>query len=191
MNTQKELKQEYAEQIINNSTWRDSKRMQDHCIKNAAWIVKFENGDLVSFDKPSIQKDFCYGYSLSIYDSESYDNANRLAENARHDVDNFMKENLSGIEQKLEAAKNGLVCYGDHHWYGDLESCTIKFVQFVKPYDFYNDEEGKYKRLSEADIATYIEGIEEVKKGFIKRLNTYLKKYGLSKVNTWSYWRDL
>ena len=31
---------------------------------------------------------------------------------------------------------------------------------------------------------------EEVKKAFIKRLNTYLKKYGLSKLHTWTYLVD-
>lgn len=30
---------------------------------------------------------------------------------------------------------------------------------------------------------------EELQK-FVKRLNTYLKKYGLSCVHSWSYWRD-
>ena len=32
--------------------------------------------------------------------------------------------------------------------------------------------------------------IEEVAKKFMKRLNTYLKRYGLEKLNVWTYCRD-
>lgn len=190
MNTQKELKAEYAQQIINNSTWRTSKSMQDHCIKSSAWVVKFQDGTLISFDKPSIQKDFCFGYHLSSYSSDSYDEANRAAAAAQHDVDYFMRENLEGINREIEAAKTGHPCYKDHHWYGDLESCTIGSVYYVSDYDFHFENNGKYIELSDADRQTYVEGLEEVKKAFIKRLNTYLKRYGLTKVNTWSYWLD-
>lgn len=35
-----------------------------------------------------------------------------------------------------------------------------------------------------------IAGYEEVKTEFIKRLNSYLKRYGMSKVETWSYLMD-
>ena len=43
------------------------------------------------------------------------------------------------------------------------------------------------------DIHLNSEGIkqaEEVSKKFAKRLNTYLKKYGLEKLNVWTYCRD-
>ena len=46
------------------------------------------------------------------------------------------------------------------------------------------------KQLDNDDIALIVAGLEEVKKSFIKRLNTYLKKYGLSKINAWTYLVD-
>lgn len=43
---------------------------------------------------------------------------------------------------------------------------------------------------AEEDKHLIIEGLELEKASFIKRLNTYLKRYGLSKVRTWSYLVD-
>ena len=35
-----------------------------------------------------------------------------------------------------------------------------------------------------------IEALTEAKQAFEKRLNAYLKKYGLSKIETTTYWQD-
>ena len=48
----------------------------------------------------------------------------------------------------------------------------------------------KLIEIGEADIQAIIDGLEVVKKQFEKRLNTYLKRYGLSKLNVWTYLRD-
>lgn len=45
----------------------------------------------------------------------------------------------------------------------------------------------KVKKLDTDDIQRIIDGLQEVRKSFDKRLNTYLKRYGLSKINAWSY----
>jgi hypothetical protein len=35
-----------------------------------------------------------------------------------------------------------------------------------------------------------IEGYEQVFADFVKRLQSYLKRYGLTKLDTWTYWID-
>ena len=47
-----------------------------------------------------------------------------------------------------------------------------------------------YQELEGENLKRVIEGHKIVKAKFEKRLNTYLKKYGLTKVHAWSYWRD-
>jgi hypothetical protein len=44
--------------------------------------------------------------------------------------------------------------------------------------------------LNDEDIEKIKEALEEEKTKFKKRLETYLKKYGTSKLKVWSYWRD-
>ena len=46
------------------------------------------------------------------------------------------------------------------------------------------------KKLTREEIYSLIKGYEEVRQMFTKRLKTYLKKYGLSKLNVWTYLRD-
>jgi hypothetical protein len=43
------------------------------------------------------------------------------------------------------------------------------------------------KKCGKDEIEIIISGLEEVRKAFTKRIDTYLKKYGTSKVNAWSY----
>lgn len=57
---------------------------------------------------------------------------------------------------------------GELFWYGKRETY------------FLNDSENE--RLNNA--------IDKANAKFEKRLQTYLKKYGLSKVNTWTYWEN-
>ena len=44
--------------------------------------------------------------------------------------------------------------------------------------------------MSKREIDAMIDGYMEMKRIFKKRLDKYLKRYGLSKVNAWSYLRD-
>jgi hypothetical protein len=44
--------------------------------------------------------------------------------------------------------------------------------------------------LTEEDVQKIKVALEEEKEKFKKRLVTYLKKYGTSKLKVWTYWRD-
>lgn len=48
----------------------------------------------------------------------------------------------------------------------------------------------EFQRLTEQDEAKYLAALEKVRADFVKRLNTYLKKYGTSKLHTWAYLSD-
>jgi hypothetical protein len=54
----------------------------------------------------------------------------------------------------------------------------------------YEAEGKKGEQLTQDEINRIIEGFQEVKKAFTKRLNTYLKRYGLTKVHSWTYLSD-
>lgn len=189
MKTQKELKQRYAE-ILAADVWSDPK-MVDYCVKKAGYIVELENGDIVAIEKPSIQKNFCFGYHDSRYDTEDFDRAENMAEHARKSTEYFLEQNLKGINETID----NLEGRGSYRWEwrvaipytGQPKDSQLKDVWCV---DSYESRGKEYPLLKGEDLQRVVEGYKVVKADFEKRLNTYLKRYGLSKVNSWSFWAD-
>lgn len=185
--TQKELKALYKT-ILENEVWNTAD-MVDYCVKKANHIVELENGDIVVIEKPTIKKDFCFGYSDSRYDTEDYDRANEMAAHARTSEEYFISENLKQIDNMIEDLINthSYKAYKSVNYYNQPKDSKLKSVRFVK---WFEVAEPDWQELTENEVTALIKGYEIVKENFIKRLNTYLKKYGLSKVNSWSYWQD-
>lgn len=189
MKNQKELKQRYAD-ILAAEVWKDQK-MVDYCVKKAAYIVELVNGDIVALEKPSIQKNFCFGYSDSRYDTEDYDRANAMADHARKSVDYFLEQNLKDINEMIDSLEGK----GRHNWewrvavpyYGQEKDSQLKSIICC---DIWESRGKENPLLEGEDLQRVIEGYKIVKADFEKRLNSYLKRYGLSKVNSWSYWQD-
>lgn len=188
--TQKELKIEY-ERILSSEVWHGSPDMVTHCLKNAAHIVELTNGDIVVIEKPSIKKDFCFGYRDSRYDTEEFDEANRMAAHASSSTDYFLAENLAEIDDVIKHLEGKEWSSWDYHvcrhYYSQPENSKLKKLLGV----YWHDERGqKYPKLEGEDRARVLEGYKVVRASFEKRLHSYLKRYGMSKVNTWSYWVD-
>lgn len=188
---QKELKQLYAD-ILAAEVWPGDQHMIDFCVKSVDHIVELSNGDIVAIDKPTIQKDFCFGYSLSRYDTEDYDDAAAMARHARSSEDYFLRENLRGLDQQIEEYTNAGT---DSRYTYRLRSPYYRLPQTsrlkgISVYKFWEEEAQQYPELSAEDRARMIDGYRTVRSHFEKRLKTYLKRYGMSKINTWTYWRD-
>lgn len=188
--TQKELKAHY-ENVLRRDVWPKDEEMINYCVKKAAHIVLFESGDFIVIEKPSIKKDFCFGYSDSHTDTEDYDRANRMANHASKSEDYFIAANLRDITEKIERLKTNennsrTYCTGIAY-YKQPESSPLKALVMV---DKYIDDMSQLTQLTGEDLAKVIAGYEVVKAQFEKRLASYLKRYGLSKVKSWSYWRD-
>lgn len=183
---QKELKELYTKEL--EGYWKDES-MVKHCIKNANYIIKLDDNSMITIEKPTIKKDFCFGYHLSRYDSESYDNANRLVDKTSEDQDYFMQENLKNIKKAIEnLTSRKYEIWILSHYTGQSETSKLRTWTFKNHWDDITYENSR--KLTDEEIEKLIEGYKEVEKQFTKRLNTYLKKYGMTKVNTWSYWKD-
>ena len=192
MATQKELKQRYAE-ILAADVWHNDQKMVDYCVKKAGYIVELEDGSILAIEKPSIEKNFCFGYSDSRYDTEDYDRANAMAAHAKESTEYFMKENMRDINNMI-ASLEGNSDYL-YHWVhriripysGQPADSKLKAIHTFQSWD---ENAQKYPALEGENLRRVIEGYKIVKADFEKRLQTYLKRYGLSKVNSWSYWQD-
>lgn len=210
----KEFLNEYLNEM--RKAWNDSK-MLDHFKNTFSSAVRLSCGGLLVFEKPSIDKNFCFGYGLQC--GTEYDDANKMASHAATSEKYFLDQNLKGFDDKikrLETMKNSWgsscvlllhrKCYysqkaplnvfnyflssGGLDNYEKLPESDCKgCVKYLEPFDGI----GYYYDLIEAteeDRKNILAALKHERAKFEKRLNAYLKKYGLSKVRTWSYWAD-
>lgn len=194
MKTQKELKALYME-IIKAEVWANSLTMQEYAKKKAAYIVELSNGKIVCLDKPSIKKDFCFGYGMYARSTEEEENAACAAcKRAEADISYFKTENLKELNGEIERLQRVLKSNYWEVWakpayYGQPEDTKLVCYDILGCYDVVLCDKGMQK-LERGDIERILDGLYESKKLFEKRLDTYLKRYGLSKVTTWTYLRD-
>lgn len=187
--------------------WHNDQRMIDYELKEANYIVPLNNGDYFVINKPRIEKDFCFGYS-DCGQGQSFDEAQETAQ-AAHNEDYFMKENLKDINKKIEeletrrtpgADYRGELKFYKTYKYTGGEGLHQKAIRSFYTYETYNEDgelakeqrrlNFKFEELTDEEITAIIEGYKEVKRQFVKRLNSYLKKYGTSKLHIWTYWLD-
>ena len=187
-----ELMEEYRGELV--KLWRTDTSMIDFCIKKISSIRKLSNGGLITWDKPEINTSFCFGYM----GQSDYEDAQQNAKNAKKDEDYLLSENLGIFDVTIKKIKSTLKENNENKLYIYKEYSrdsvnlwgftVLSFSEFI-----YQNERKLYNEIQEAsdeDIKIILEAEKEERAKFEKRLKTYLKRYGLSKVKTWSYWSD-
>lgn len=199
MRTQKELKDLYME-IVKAEVWPKSPKMQEFARKQVGYIIELSNGKIICVDKPSIKKDFCFGYGMYLRSTdEEEDIAFSMAQKAETDPSYFLEQNLRNLNLRIEQLRNVVDWQKEVYIY--VNYCGQPADSDLVSYRITDTFEGpklrpecwRYEglqKLGDEDIQRIINGLEEAKKAFEKRLNTYLKKYGLSKLNVWTYLVD-
>jgi len=162
-------------------------------IKGISGAVLFENGFVYEFEKKSIKKHFCFGAGMyaSCTDEEQKDASDAVtrAENDKnYFIEENFKENFEFIEKLLGGDGQDWAIYAaPAHSFKPSNRCYLISEKTI----LYRDEDlAKYYKLTDADIKNLKSVLAEEKEKLTKRLNTYLKKYGLSKIEVWSYIRD-
>lgn len=164
------------------AVWK--KNLDDFCAtkKDADYYRKYYLGAVkvgdgyIMISKQSIETKFCFADEGPDYDYYK----ELMADNKKLEA-YFVADNLSGLDKKIE----------------DLESGFPMIVSKV-----YNDGRKSYCREgsnwpSSSDEPMSAELRMELVRAykwsrsmFEKRLQAYLKRYGTSKLHTWTYWRD-
>lgn len=197
--TQKELKAVYTDEL--KKAW-STEDMVKHCSKNTAFVIEHK-GSLYGIEKPSIETRFCFGYGMNgISDDEDRNIAENMVDIASKNKEYFIQQNLHDINLWIDRLKEMLEnmalnwAEGNYPRYlvetgkkycSQSEDCRLRYYLVVDTFNGVN--RGEICMDAEL-IKKLIAGYEQVKTEFTKRLNTYLKRYGLSKVETWSYLRD-
>ena len=197
MKDQKTLKAQYMD-IISTEVWPKSPDMIKYADKKAAWIVEINNGDIVEIEKPSIDKNFCFGYGYcGVSTEEDSDRAHKAANYAATHEDYFLKKNLEGLDSIIKDLQDdNLEAYKFLNYCSQQSGSKLKSFRITRLGNNPEYAPGYWSNLRDLEPLTkeerqeLVKGYEEVRKAFVKRLNTYLKRYGLSKVRTWTYLSD-
>jgi hypothetical protein len=197
------LRAEYAK------VWHKDEKMIDFCVKKAASVAALPTGEMVIVEKQPIEKSFCFGESG--YD---YDEAQDMAAHARKSEGYFKTENMKHFREwikDLSEVLNGLSNYrltiSDTAYYSQDADCKLAGIRFDRLSDILDACGGSAdlyelpgKELTvrgrECRIATPKE-IEIILGAYTaaaeaheKKVDSYLKRYGMRNVRTWTYWRD-
>lgn len=173
--------------------------MIKYSVNKVSDIVTVNDG-IVVIEKPSIRTEFCFGYHTVFCDD--YDDKVKCADKVSSNEDYFIQKNLewTDFDIWLEILKTN--SYDFHNYVvfiaDDYKEKISMFKQAVYANESYFDTHYDslcyaYKglrKITAEERQALINGYESAKAKFVKRLNTYLKKYGLSKVNTHIYWAD-
>lgn len=150
---------------------------KEYYLKNHVGAIKFDNGYYL-IDKQHIENSFCFadeGPEYDFYKSLCADN-NKMEKY-------FLQENRSTFKNRLDYMKKNNKLFL-------VESKNNKIINCQIPVNIYQEQECNGTEATPEQRKLYIEGITFGLQQLDKRLNAYLKRYGVSKLHTWSYWRD-
>lgn len=180
------------------SSPRENKYL-DYLLKDVSNAVKLSNGAIYKFDKPSIKTTFCFGYGQNgISTEEESNNAFSMVKYANSNAKYFIEENMeeyNNLEKQLSDILEDTTGCKKAHAFKNRVNCPICYIRICDhPYyaeqEINRNKEGYLGVLSNEDVQSLLDTLQEEKVKFTKRLNTYLKRYGLSKLRTWTYLVD-
>lgn len=170
---------EYAVLMANRFDRGDEKWVK-YYEKKTLCVKTLPNGDVIAFDKPSVETRFCYSYD-EIADcrggSDTMGSADRMCDSVRSDYDVFLAENIRWLKRDLENLEK---------MYHPIYLNRLDGVENVVSYSGYqNGGNGWLARPD--DIEVIKSGIQEQIDYLTKRCAAYWKRYGGSKLHTWTY----
>lgn len=139
------------------------------------------NGRIFTIEKPEIKKDFCFGHGFT----HTYEEAAKLANIASASEDYFRKKNIEEIVRMIEKLDSDdylfyLLSTGVEGVY-KIESrhANDLRVREVEAYIMDADQRAMAR-------AAYRKELDKMN----KRVDQYLKRYGLTKIRVWTYDQD-
>lgn len=181
---QQALKARYAA-LLAAEVWKDQK-MVDYCVKKTARIVELSDGALICIEKPAIRTRFCFGYHANVHYTEEISTAEEAAAHAAKSQEYFKTKNLESMDAMLKALENSEAGIRPQYT-SSPEGTKICALVFPEP---WQPLPPGYRRLLSEDREKLREAYRTERGVFSARLDAYLKRYGLSKVETWTYWLE-
>lgn len=168
--------------------WGDDLRMVEYCCKSGTPYI-LSGDEFIVIDKPEIKTRFCFGYQTN-YSGHEYDDAEKLRERCANSVDYFRRKNTEQLTGTLERLKDASKkAYKQIHYQRGEKQMSIKIPCNRDAYERMGGA-NELTELTESERAAVVAAYETELSKLNKRLDSYLKRYGLSKLKTWTYWQD-
>lgn len=159
-------------------------------LNRIADVVKMDEQHYITFEKPRMEKEFCWGYGSQ---GLTYEEASELCKSFNED--DFRSENLDRAKSKYESVLNRLdenIRLAQEYNTSTLPVYGAEIMYIAK--DNIDPQKDTDITLSKEDSERVKELVKDctqrILDKFEKQINTYLKKYGLSKIRKWTYWAD-
>lgn len=159
--------------------YKNDQKMINWCLKNIDFAIKLRN-KIVTFYKPHINKNFCFGFDEHVEGDIA--KAHNQAEIARNNFEYFKRKNLSQIDNDIASLENKNNDFIISKQYWD-ESDDFISINRAKEFCIKNISD----LITDDERKEFIKAYKLHKERFSKRIDTYLKKYGLKKVCSWTY----
>lgn len=144
-------------------------------ITGGGFFCRLSDGGLVEFVKPEIETSFCFGYGIC----GTYEEALKSKANAKEDY--FLRENLRGIDDRIEELKSNDILF---------IYCNAANIEVSRNWSNTPLQNWETVMMNDTDRARLLEACKLQRAKFEKRLHAYLKRYGLSKIKKWTYWEN-
>ena len=168
--------------------WGDDLHMLEYCCKNGTPYI-LSGDEFFVIDKPKIETYFCFGYQTN-YSGHEYEDAEKLRERCANSEKYFRHENTKQLEGIICRLKDtSKKAYKQIHYQRGEKQMSIKIPYNRDAYERMN-RANELTELTESERAAVVAAYETELSKLNKRLDSYLKRYGLSKLKTWTYWQD-
>lgn len=153
---------------------------------NVAAAIKIKDKHFSWFEKPKLEKSFCWGYGCQGITEEE---ANKACEN--FDENGFRQWNLNNFDKlynyRVETLNyNKDVTLEVHNKQGWVECCIKHRFDTPDPARdiiLTGEDADRFREEYKATVAS-------LRTDFEKKIDAYLKRYGLTKIRKWTYWAD-
>lgn len=160
--------------------------------KDVLGYMKTQDGKIITTTKPRIEKSFWFGESG--YD---FQEKVELASKASRDQEYFKQKNIAHAGFPSTLAKIQAALDGDGNFFlfktwKNQPVYSVRYFAKDKMLDPYSKMilANADREMTREELQTYKELTDLSLKAFERRLNTYLKRYGLSKCSYDTYWVD-
>lgn len=202
--------------VYNRDVWQGSEEMVNYCVNKAAQLIELESGDFIAIEKQHIEKRFCSGESGYDYEdaaemayhaktSESYfkrENMKEFRGWLETINDQYIMHNDDAVSMP-----SFVLAIAEHCYTGQPDNSPLKGLNVFRSNEILEALGGsayvrelpgahferwgiKYRIPTLKELDTIRAGYEIAAKEHEKKVDTYLKKYGMQHVHTWTYWRD-
>lgn len=193
--------------------------MTKYCVGVVTEVAELPSGEIITIDKQKIETRFCFGESGYDYDEAQHMAAHARTNEDYFRTENmkYFNEWIADLESAKRVISGdhdindrymALICL--RCYTGQPKECQLRGIRLERitevlewcggsayltelpgrEFDTWNRGENDYRVATAEEIDIILAAYQRAKEAHEKKVNAYLKRYGLSKVYSWTYWRE-